>query len=77
MPAHIMSFTERNVYYIFVCMLVLCTQVNMVFVMLLCMWINTVQAEKFACHGGNRTRDLWDTSPPTHTQKMSYLRIYT
>ena len=32
-------------------MLVLCTQVNMMFVVL--------QPD----HGGNRTRDLWDTSP--------------
>ena len=43
--------------------LVVCTQVNMMFVMLLWVCIHNGQAEKFARHGGNRTRDLWDTSP--------------
>ena len=33
----------------------------MMFFMLLWVYIHTEQAEKLAC--GNRTRDLWDTSP--------------
>ena len=36
---------------------------TMLFVMLLWVCIRTGQAENFAWHVGNRTRDLWDTSP--------------
>ena len=47
-------------------------QHSLMFVVLLS-WvcIHTGQAKKFAWHGGNRTRDLWDTGDLWDTKKVT------
>jgi hypothetical protein len=58
--------------WLFLCVLVLCTQVNMMFVMLL--WV--CKLKSLPDHGGNRTHDLWSHFPQTFLTNPSKLRIY-